>query len=163
MSGFRSVGRNGLQSADFRIPPQNDDESSVISSQFSGEASASSGAGRNSPAPQTESGRSRSPRESWASASCGGSRTIPISNSSRWRRANAPLAKRIARACVWHLDGEEYAGRGNMIVQACTPEAVSADIVFSALDNEPARHIEPAFRPGRSLRLLERGRLQDGS
>ena len=52
MSGFRSVGRNGLQSADFRISPQNDDVSSVISSQYSDDAHATGSAGRNSPHPK---------------------------------------------------------------------------------------------------------------
>jgi len=32
-----------------------------------------------------------------------------------------------------------------MIVQACSPEAFEADLVFSALDTEPAHEIEPAF------------------
>ena len=55
------------------------------------------------------------------------------------------VGKAYRDACVWHLDGEEYAGFGDMIVRACSPEVVSADLVFSALDNEPARQIEPAF------------------
>lgn len=143
MSGFRSVGRNGLQSADFRISPQNDDESSAISSQHSGGVSGSAGSDRIPP---------RKLRAAVLGA------TGVVGQRFVRRLANHPnfelvalaasersIGKSYRDACVWHLDGDEYAGRGDMIVQACSPESVSADLVFSALDSEPARQIEPMF------------------
>ncbi|MHB9151731.1 MAG: aspartate-semialdehyde dehydrogenase [Spirochaetales bacterium] len=144
MSGFRSVGRNGLQSADFRISPQNDDESSAISSPFSGDAAVSSGAGRNSPRPKLKAA------VLGATGVVGQRFVRRLANHPNFElvavaASERSVGKTYREACAWHLDGEEYAGCGDMIVQACTPEAVSADIVFSALDNEPARHIEPAF------------------
>ncbi len=53
--------------------------------------------------------------------------------------------RRYDEACAWHLDGEPWAGMGAVTVTACTPEEAYAPIVFSALDAEPARQIEPLF------------------
>jgi len=55
------------------------------------------------------------------------------------------IGKRYRDACVWQLDGEPWAGLGDMTVVACDPGAAPAPIAFSALDTEPARLIEPAF------------------
>lgn len=53
--------------------------------------------------------------------------------------------KRYAEACDWRLGGEPYAGFGDRELVASTPEAAPAGIVFSALDSEPARTLEPRF------------------
>jgi aspartate-semialdehyde dehydrogenase len=50
-----------------------------------------------------------------------------------------------AEACEWRLGGEPYAGFADQVVQPCTPQAASAGIVFSALDAQPARDLEPLF------------------
>lgn len=55
------------------------------------------------------------------------------------------VGKKYRDACAWHLDGEPWAGCGDMIVVACEPGQAPAPIVFSALDTEPARLAEPAF------------------
>ena len=143
MSGFRSVGRNGLQSADFRISPQNDDESSETSSPSSGSAAPAKNAGR---------GPERKLRAAVLGATgVVGQRFVrrladhPNFELVALAASERSVGKAYRDACSWHLDGEAYAGRGDMIVQACSPEAFDADLVFSALDNEPARQIEPAF------------------
>ena len=53
--------------------------------------------------------------------------------------------KRYAEACDWRLGGEPYAGYGDRVLAACTPQAAPAGIVFSALDSAPARELEPLF------------------
>lgn len=55
------------------------------------------------------------------------------------------LGKRYDEACAWRLPGEPYAGLGDRVLSLCDPGRVSAPVVFSALDTEPAREIEPAF------------------
>jgi len=53
--------------------------------------------------------------------------------------------KRYRDACEWRLDGEPYGGLGDQILTNSDPEEACNPIVFSALDNGPARDIEPAF------------------
>lgn len=53
--------------------------------------------------------------------------------------------KPYAQACAWRLPGEAYAGLGARRLVDCDPSAVDAPIVFSALDADPAREIEPRF------------------
>ena len=55
--------------------------------------------------------------------------------------------KRYDEACTWRIEGEglDFAGLGDRIVEACDPKATSAPVVFSALDTEPARELEPEF------------------
>jgi aspartate-semialdehyde dehydrogenase len=56
--------------------------------------------------------------------------------------------KRYADACEWHLGperGPAHGGFGERIVEPCDPGRVAAPLVFSALDTEPARELEPAF------------------
>jgi aspartate-semialdehyde dehydrogenase len=48
-------------------------------------------------------------------------------------------------ACVWHLDSEPFAGKGDMTVVACSPESAPAAIAFSALDADVAKVVEPRF------------------
>ena len=48
-------------------------------------------------------------------------------------------------ACEWRLDGEPYAGLGDLTLLPSDPAAALAPIVFSALDNAAAQDIEPAF------------------
>ena len=55
------------------------------------------------------------------------------------------VGKRYAEACDWRLGGEPYAGLADQVLAPCTPEAAPAGIVFSALDTEPARSVEPRF------------------
>lgn len=51
--------------------------------------------------------------------------------------------RRYADAAAWRLEGDNPLP--DLEVLPCTPEAVRAPLVFSALDTEPARTIEPAF------------------
>ncbi len=53
--------------------------------------------------------------------------------------------KRYREACEWRLDGEAYAGLGDMVLQPVTPEACRCPVVFSALDTAVAREVEPRF------------------
>ena len=53
--------------------------------------------------------------------------------------------KRYREAAHWIGSGEMPAGVGEMVVRACEPSAISADIVFSALDSPVAAGAEPAF------------------
>ncbi|WP_306590735.1 aspartate-semialdehyde dehydrogenase [Geothrix sp. 21YS21S-4] len=53
--------------------------------------------------------------------------------------------KRYRDACAWRLDGEPYGGLGDQVMAAGTPETALSPVVFSALDTEPARDLEPAF------------------
>ena len=53
--------------------------------------------------------------------------------------------KRYRDACAWRLDGEPYGGLGDQIMAEGTPEFALSPVVFSALDTEPARELEPAF------------------
>ncbi|MCE1194961.1 aspartate-semialdehyde dehydrogenase [bacterium] len=136
MSDFRSVGRNGIQSADIRVSPHQQD------------------AFRGIP-PSTGGSPERSGRKLRAAVL---GATGVVGQRFVRRLANHPdfdlvalaasersVGKAYRDACSWHLDSEAYAGRGDMIVQACSPNAFDADLVFSALDTEPARDIEPAF------------------
>ena len=61
------------------------------------------------------------------------------------------VGKAFREACSWHLDGKAWAGFGDMPVVACTPEDAFAPVVFSALDTEPARNIEPLFAKAGAL------------
>jgi aspartate-semialdehyde dehydrogenase len=51
--------------------------------------------------------------------------------------------KRYAEACEWRLGGEPYAGLGDLRLVAAEPEHAPAPVVFSALDAQPARELEP--------------------
>ncbi|NTV72888.1 MAG: aspartate-semialdehyde dehydrogenase [Holophaga sp.] len=53
--------------------------------------------------------------------------------------------KRYRDACEWRLDGEPYGGLGDQVLVPSDPAEALSPIVFSALDNAPAREIEPAF------------------
>lgn len=56
--------------------------------------------------------------------------------------------KRYADACEWRLGperGPAHGGLGERIVESCDPARVATPLVFSALDTEPARELEPAF------------------
>lgn len=55
------------------------------------------------------------------------------------------MGKRYGDACAWRLDGEAHAGRSETILLPCAPSKAFSPIVFSALDAEPARSIEPLF------------------
>lgn len=59
--------------------------------------------------------------------------------------------KAYAEACAWRLPGEPYAGFGAQGLVPGTPEAAFAPVVFSALDTEPARELEPAFAAAGAL------------
>ena len=48
-------------------------------------------------------------------------------------------------ACVWRIPGPAHAGFGDRKVVSCTPEGAFAPLVFSALDADTAREVEPAF------------------
>lgn len=50
-----------------------------------------------------------------------------------------------AEACDWRLDGEPYGGLADREIEACDPARAFAPVVFSALDAQPARGIEPAY------------------
>lgn len=53
--------------------------------------------------------------------------------------------KTYREAAHWIGSGEMPASVGGMVVRACDPDAISADIVFSALDSPVAADAEPAF------------------
>src|SRR5689334_10028556 len=53
--------------------------------------------------------------------------------------------KRYADAAHWIGAGDMPSSVRDMVVQACDPSKVSADIVFSALDSTAAADAEPAF------------------
>ncbi|MSR74248.1 MAG: aspartate-semialdehyde dehydrogenase [Planctomycetes bacterium] len=55
------------------------------------------------------------------------------------------VGKRYDEACAWRLDGEPYGGYGAQTLLPCTPTAVTARVVFSALDTGPAQELEPLF------------------
>ena len=59
--------------------------------------------------------------------------------------------KRYAEACAWRLGGEPYAGLADRTLEPCHPDQAFAPIVFSALDTEPARALEPAFAAAGAL------------
>ena len=59
--------------------------------------------------------------------------------------------KRYQAACAWRLDGEPYGGLGNRALVAGHPDAAFVPIVFSALDTEPARELEPLFAAAGAL------------
>ncbi|HWR13134.1 MAG TPA: aspartate-semialdehyde dehydrogenase [Rectinemataceae bacterium] len=166
MSGFRSVGRSGLQSADFRILPQSDDESTAVSSPSSGivthsdvvthsDIATNNGIAMNND-DAVPDGTGRTPGQKLRVAVLGATGVVgqrfvrrladhPNFDLVALAASERSVGKAYEDACTWHLDGEAYAGRGGMIVRECKPEAVNADLVFSALDTEPAREIEPAF------------------
>jgi aspartate-semialdehyde dehydrogenase len=53
--------------------------------------------------------------------------------------------KRLKDAAAWRLGGEPWAGLGDLVVEACDPGRLAAPVVFSALDTDVAREVEPAF------------------
>ena len=53
--------------------------------------------------------------------------------------------KAYAEACAWRLPDPPHGGLGAQVLVPGTPEAAFAPVVFSALDTEPARELEPAF------------------
>lgn len=55
------------------------------------------------------------------------------------------LGKPYGDACHWHLDGPSHAGRSAQLIEACDPDCTAAPVVFSALDADVARELEPAF------------------
>lgn len=57
------------------------------------------------------------------------------------RSAGRPYAE----ACAWRVPGPAYGGLGDRTVVSCTIEEAFAPLVFSALDAETAREVEPAF------------------
>ncbi len=59
--------------------------------------------------------------------------------------------KRYGDDCAWRLDGEAYGGFADRALVPCDPSHAFAPIVFSALDTEPARELEPAFAAAGSL------------
>ena len=59
--------------------------------------------------------------------------------------------KRFEDACAWRLPGEAYAGLGDRVLAPGHPDAAFAPIVFSALDTEPARELEPRFAAAGAL------------
>ncbi|MBS1767367.1 MAG: aspartate-semialdehyde dehydrogenase [Acidobacteria bacterium] len=59
--------------------------------------------------------------------------------------------KAYQEACAWRLPGEAYCGRGGQVLVQGTPSEALAPIVFSALDTEPARDLEPAFAAAGAL------------
>lgn len=59
--------------------------------------------------------------------------------------------KRYGEACAWRLSGEAYAGLADRVLEPGDPRHAFAPIVFSALDTEPARELEPAFAAAGSL------------
>src|SRR5262245_3634680 len=48
-------------------------------------------------------------------------------------------------ASAWRMGGSPYAGLADRKVVACDPDAAGAPVVFSALDADVARVVEPAF------------------
>jgi aspartate-semialdehyde dehydrogenase len=53
--------------------------------------------------------------------------------------------KRYRDACAWRLDGEPYGGLGDQVMAEGTPGFALSPVVFSALDTDPAKELEPAF------------------
>ncbi len=136
MSDFRSVGRNGNQNADIRVSPHQQNASRGISSTTIGSPER---IGRKLRAAVLGATGVVGQRFVRRLADHPDFELVAIAASER------SVGKTYRDACSWHLDSEAYAGRGDMIVQACSPNAFEADLVFSALDTEPARDIEPAF------------------
>jgi aspartate-semialdehyde dehydrogenase len=59
--------------------------------------------------------------------------------------------KAYAEACEWRLPGLPYAGFAEQKLVACDPGMAAAPIVFSALDANSAKDIEPLFAAAGSL------------
>jgi len=59
--------------------------------------------------------------------------------------------KRYQAACAWRLGGDPYGNLGNRVLVAGHPDTAFAPIVFSALDTEPAKVLEPAFAKAGAL------------
>jgi aspartate-semialdehyde dehydrogenase len=55
------------------------------------------------------------------------------------------VGKAYREAAAWRLDGPAYAGLADSKLLPSDPDAAFSPVVFSALDTEPARTIEPAF------------------
>jgi aspartate-semialdehyde dehydrogenase len=53
--------------------------------------------------------------------------------------------KRYRDACAWRLDGEPYGGLGDQVMVDGNTDFALSPVVFSALDTDPARELEPAF------------------
>jgi aspartate-semialdehyde dehydrogenase len=60
------------------------------------------------------------------------------------------VGKKYRDACKWVVPGDAYGGLGDVIVEPCDPERLTAlcgrpGIALSALDTEPAKQLERAF------------------
>jgi aspartate-semialdehyde dehydrogenase len=53
--------------------------------------------------------------------------------------------RRYAEACEWRLEGEPYGGLGDRVLADAEPSRAFAPVVFSALDADIARELEPAY------------------
>lgn len=152
MSGFRSVGQGARPIAGFRMPTHSD-LSFGISSNFSEDDAAPAAlSGGTSP----RQGAGFSPRPKLKAAVLGATGVVGQRFVRRLARhpyfdlvalgaSERSAGKAYRDACRWHLDGEAFAGHGDMTVLDCSPETIDADVVFSALDAEPARTIEADF------------------
>ena len=69
----------------------------------------------------------------------------PMFEVTRIAASDRSAGKIYRDACEWRLDGEPYAGLGDLTLLPSDPAAALAPIVFSALDNAAAQDIEPAF------------------
>ncbi len=59
--------------------------------------------------------------------------------------------KRYQDACEWRLDGEPYAGFGEHVVTDSGVDFSFAPVVFSALDTDVAKDLEPAYAEAGAL------------
>jgi aspartate-semialdehyde dehydrogenase len=59
--------------------------------------------------------------------------------------------KRYSEACAWRLEGEPYCRLDDQVLKPASPEEAFAPVVFSALDADPAREIEPRFASAGAL------------
>jgi aspartate-semialdehyde dehydrogenase len=151
MSDVRTAGREGLEIADFPSSPHNSDFPASPSSGFADFGGPDiSFAGTASVAARGKGGGKLKAAVLGATGVVGQRFVRRLADHPDFdlvalAASERSVGKTYREACHWHLDGEEYAGFGDRIILACSPDAFSADIVFSALDTEPARSIEPAF------------------
>ncbi len=61
------------------------------------------------------------------------------------------VGRRYREACDWRLDGPPWGGLGERRLVAASPESAAASVVFSALDRDSAREIEPRFAAAGAL------------
>jgi aspartate-semialdehyde dehydrogenase len=85
-----------------------------------------------------------------------GQRAVQLLRDHPWfeLRGLAASARSVGRpyreSCRWHLGGEPWGGVGDMVVQPCDPQALTAlcgrpGIALSGLTSEAARELEPRF------------------